>query len=86
MLIQSFRSLWNDFSITGKLSLCLIGLNLFLCPWLHLKRLIVKLGRKFIEKSLKAGPIVCFLFTKNELIIQSDLKASNVGEKHVFFG
>jgi hypothetical protein len=48
--------------------------------------LIVQFDRKLIENSLKAGPVVCFLFAKNNFAIQCDLKASNVGEKHVFFG
>lgn len=86
MFVQGLKPLGNDLFITGKLCLCLVVLGLFLCLCFHLKGLIANFHRNFIKYSLKARPIVSFLFAKNGLIIERDLKTSNVGKEDVFFG
>lgn len=85
MLVQSFEPLLIDFLITRELCLCLVGVSLFLSLRFAFKRLIINFHRNLIKYSLKTGPIVSFLLAKNELIIQGNLKASNVRKEHVFF-
>ncbi len=63
----------------------LMSLHLILKFRLCFQRLLKHFNRQVIQYCIKGGPVICFLFAKNQLIIESDLEAPNIGKKHVFF-